>query len=131
MQRKRHRAQSTSQPQKRQFTGPSRHQGQQKPQGQFQRLGEQRPPQAPGAPNPEERHPCKQCNRFHFGKCMWGTFKCFICKEEGHMAADCPKSKSPTTCRAYVMHAEEAEAEPNSTLITGEHIDEEIGGAED
>ncbi|XP_073273275.1 uncharacterized protein [Primulina huaijiensis] len=39
--------------------------------------------------------------------------------EEGHKAADCPKSKGPITGRAFVMHAEEAEAAPDSTLITG------------
>ncbi|XP_073273301.1 uncharacterized protein [Primulina huaijiensis] len=50
---------------------------------------------------------------------MWRTFRCFICKEEGHKAADCPRNKGPTTGRAYIMHTEEAEAEPDSTLITG------------
>ncbi|XP_075504463.1 uncharacterized protein LOC142541893 [Primulina tabacum] len=49
---------------------------------------------------------------------MWGTFKCFICKEEGHKAADCSRNKGPTTGRSYVMHVEEAEAEPDTTLIT-------------
>ncbi|XP_073025219.1 uncharacterized protein [Primulina eburnea] len=49
---------------------------------------------------------------------MFGTFKCFICKEEGHKAADCPRNKRPTTSREYVIHTEEAEAEPDTTLIT-------------
>ncbi|XP_073300262.1 uncharacterized protein [Primulina huaijiensis] len=74
MHRKRSQAQSSSQPQKKQFTGPPR---------------------------------------------------CYVCIEEGHKAPDCPRNKGPTTGRAYVMHAEEveaeveAEAEPDSTLITG------------
>ncbi|XP_075475608.1 uncharacterized protein LOC142507103 [Primulina tabacum] len=45
-------------------------------------------------------------------------FKCFICKEEGLKAADCPRNKGPTTGRDYVMHVDEAEVEPDSTLIT-------------
>ncbi|XP_073025163.1 uncharacterized protein [Primulina eburnea] len=40
-------------------------------------------------------------------------------RTEGHKAADCPKGKCPTTSKAYVMHADEAEATPDSTLITG------------
>ncbi|XP_075479430.1 uncharacterized protein LOC142520313 [Primulina tabacum] len=40
-------------------------------------------------------------------------------QEEGHKAIDCPKKKGPTIGRAYVMHAEEAETKPDTTLITG------------
>ncbi|XP_073307121.1 uncharacterized protein [Primulina huaijiensis] len=118
MQSKRHQTQASTQPQKKQYSGPLRQQGQQKTQGHFKRPGQQRPPQAQGAPKPERGPPCKQCNKLHYGKCMWGTFRCFICKEEGHKAADCPRNQGPTTSRAYVMHAEEVEAEPDSTLIT-------------
>ncbi|XP_075487889.1 uncharacterized protein LOC142527061 [Primulina tabacum] len=119
MQRKRHQTQPSAQPQKKRFIGPSRQQGQQKPQGQHRGPGQQRPPQAPGVPIQEGGPPCKQCNKYHYGKCMWGTYRCFVCKQEGHKAAACPQSKGPTTGRAYVMHAEEAEATPDSTLITG------------
>ncbi|XP_073017946.1 uncharacterized protein [Primulina eburnea] len=122
MHRKRQQSQSSSQPQKRQFSGPPRQQGQQRPQGHGRRpqqQQQQRPPQAPGAPKPVDGQPCPQCSRFHFDECRWGTFKCFVCGQEGHKAADCPKNKGPTTGRAYVMHAEEAEAAPDSTLITG------------
>ncbi|XP_073317261.1 uncharacterized protein [Primulina huaijiensis] len=35
----------------------------------------------------------------------------------GHKAGYCPKLKQPTTRRAYVMHAEQAE--PDTALITG------------
>ncbi|XP_075489546.1 uncharacterized protein LOC142528386 [Primulina tabacum] len=49
---------------------------------------------------------------------MWVTYKCFICKEEGHRSMDIPKKKGPTVGRAYVMHAEETEEEPGTTFIT-------------
>ncbi|XP_075521530.1 uncharacterized protein LOC142554739 [Primulina tabacum] len=55
--------------------------------------------------------PWKECNRPHLGKYEWGSFKCFYCKEAGHKAIDCPKRKTATTARAYVMNAEEAEEE--------------------
>ncbi|XP_073271470.1 uncharacterized protein [Primulina huaijiensis] len=119
MQRKRHQAQSSAQPQKKQCTGPSRQQGQQKSQGQHRGPGQQRPPQASGVPMQEGEPLCEQCNKYHYGKCMWGTYRCFVCKQEGHKAADCPQNKGPTIGRAYVMHAEEAEAAPDLTLITG------------
>ena len=76
-------------------------------------------PQNPGAPKPAERQPCKKCNRFHLGKCEWGNYKCFYCKEDGHKSNDCPKRKAAYTARAYVMNAEEAEQEADTTLITG------------
>ncbi|XP_075483636.1 uncharacterized protein LOC142523790 [Primulina tabacum] len=85
----------------------------------FKKPGQQRPPRAPGAPKLEEKQPCKQCSRFQFGKCTWGIFKSFICKDEGHKAANCPRNNGLTISRAYVMHAEEAEAEPDSTMIIG------------
>ncbi|XP_073271574.1 uncharacterized protein [Primulina huaijiensis] len=48
---------------------------------------------------------------------MWRTFNCFICKEKGHKDADCPRNKGPATGKSYVMHAEEAKAEPDTTLL--------------
>ncbi|XP_073064024.1 uncharacterized protein [Primulina eburnea] len=68
MQQKRHQTQSSSHPQKKQFSGPPRQQGQQKPQGQFRRPQLQRPTQAPGAPKPEDRQTCPQCVKFHIGR---------------------------------------------------------------
>ncbi|XP_075515398.1 uncharacterized protein LOC142550041 [Primulina tabacum] len=47
---------------------------------------------------------------------LMGDFQMFHLWAGG---ADCPKNTGPTTGRAYVMHAEEAKAEPDSTLITG------------
>ncbi|XP_075481149.1 uncharacterized protein LOC142521860 [Primulina tabacum] len=64
----------------------------------------------------DERPLCKECNRYHYGKCMWGTYKCFRCGGMWHKSTDCPKHKQPATGRAYVMHAEKAESK--ITLIT-------------
>ncbi|XP_073025844.1 uncharacterized protein [Primulina eburnea] len=125
LQRKRQQYQNNNQPNKKPYTGPPRPQGPQKPQGQVnkpapkpQNPGAPKPPN-PGAPKPAERQPCKTCNRAHLGKCEWGSFKCFFCKENGHIANDCLKRKAATTARAYVMNAEEAEGEADTTLITG------------
>ncbi|XP_073019881.1 uncharacterized protein [Primulina eburnea] len=117
IQRKRQQHNNNSQPIKRQNSGPSRPQGPQKPQGQNRNRGQQRP-QNQGAPPPAERPLCKECNRPHLGKCEWGSYKCFYCKESGHKAIDCPKKKAPTAGRVYVMNAEEAEEEADTTLIT-------------
>ncbi|XP_073279545.1 uncharacterized protein [Primulina huaijiensis] len=114
MKRKRQQHQQSSQPNKKSFMGPPRAQGQQKPQVQVKKPRQPKPLQF-GAPKPVERPLCKECNRLHFGKCMWETYRCFICKEEGHKAGDCSKKKEPTMGRAYVMHAEK---EPDTTLIT-------------
>ncbi|XP_073037442.1 uncharacterized protein [Primulina eburnea] len=97
VQRKRQQHQQHSQPNKKSYMGPHRPQGQQKPQCQVKNPGSPKPPQ-PGAPKPAARY--------------------FICKEEGNKAADCPKKNAPTVGRAYVMHVEEAEEEPDTALIT-------------
>ncbi|XP_073038265.1 uncharacterized protein, partial [Primulina eburnea] len=117
IQRKRQQHDNISQPNKRQNSGPSRPQGPQKPQGQNRNRGQQKP-QNQGAPPPAERPLCKECNRPHAGKCEWGSYKFFYCKESGHKAIDCPKKKAPTAGRVYVMNAEEAEEEADTTLIT-------------
>ncbi|XP_075507654.1 uncharacterized protein LOC142544496 [Primulina tabacum] len=90
-----------------------------KPQGQLKKPGQQKPPQFEAAPKSEEKTLCKEFNCPNNGRCMWGSFKCFICKEEGYKAIDCPKKKGPTVGRAYVMHAKETEAEPDMNLING------------
>ncbi|XP_075504528.1 uncharacterized protein LOC142541968 [Primulina tabacum] len=94
MQRKRNCAQQASQHNKKPYTGP---------------------PKRPGQPKPQQL--CKECDRHHYGKCMWGTYKCFKCGGKRHKAGDCSKLNQSTTGRVYVMHAEQAESD--TTLITG------------
>lgn len=98
MQRKRQQSRSSQQPNKKPHSGPARVEGNQKPL-------------QIGAPKSDEKPLCKECNRQHYGKCMWGTYRCFICKEERHKAGDCPKKDQPRTGRVFVMQAKEAESD--------------------
>ncbi|XP_073017878.1 uncharacterized protein [Primulina eburnea] len=102
MQRKRNRAQQANQSNKKPHTGPSKQPEPPKPQGQ---------PPKENVPKADEKPLCKECNRPHYGKCMWGTFKCFKCEELGHKPADCTKPRQPMTGRVYVMQATEDETE--------------------
>ncbi|XP_075499162.1 uncharacterized protein LOC142537539 [Primulina tabacum] len=97
LQRKKNRAQQASQSNQKPYAGP------QKPQGQ--------PPRG-NIPKADEKPLCKECNRPHYGKCMWDTYKCFKCGDLGHKAKDCPTFKQPTTGRVYVTQAAEDETEP-------------------
>ncbi|XP_075515380.1 uncharacterized protein LOC142550024 [Primulina tabacum] len=63
MQRKRNRAQKSSQKYKRLFMGPPKRPGHHKPQGQ---------PPKENVPKTEERPLYKECNHHHYGMCMWG-----------------------------------------------------------
>ncbi|XP_075521405.1 uncharacterized protein LOC142554626 [Primulina tabacum] len=49
----------------------------------------------------------------------YGDFQMFRLWTGGPQSNRLPKNTGPTTGRAYVMHAEEADAEPDSTLVTG------------
>ncbi|XP_073067192.1 uncharacterized protein [Primulina eburnea] len=104
VQRKRNRAQKSNQQSKKPFMEASKGQGQQKL----------------GAQKNDVKPLCKECNHHHYGKCLSG--KCFKCEERGHISLNCPKLQAPATGRAYVIHAKEAEAEPDTTLITGNQV---------
>ncbi|XP_073025227.1 uncharacterized protein [Primulina eburnea] len=108
MQRKRNHAQQSSQQNKKPFTGKPKRPGQYKPQGQ---------PPKENIPKTAEKSIWKECDHHHYGKCMWGRYKCFKCGGMRHKADDYPKLKQPTTRRAYMMNAEQAE--PDTMLIIG------------
>ncbi|XP_075497673.1 uncharacterized protein LOC142534834 [Primulina tabacum] len=107
MQRNRNHAQQASQHNKKPYIGPPKRLGQPKLQGQ---------PPKENVSKTTEKPIFKECYRHHYGKCMWGTYKCFKCRAMGHKAGDFQKLKQPMTGRAYVMHAEKAK--PDMTLIT-------------
>ncbi|XP_073119722.1 uncharacterized protein [Henckelia pumila] len=105
----------SSQPAKKQFTGPAK--GPNPPRPQQRQQGQQRPQQKGAtAPNPGGIPLFKTCQKPHSGQCMYGTGVCYKCKLPGHIAMNCPNARN-IPGRVYVMQAEEAD--PDTSLITG------------
>ncbi|XP_073020755.1 uncharacterized protein [Primulina eburnea] len=87
------------------------------------------PVQQQGAPQKPVIFPvCPKCNRQHPGPCLYGSGKCFKCGASDHMLKECPQWKQPTQGRVFAMHAQEAN--PDTTLLTGDYVDEETGGGD-
>ncbi|XP_075524117.1 uncharacterized protein LOC142556543 [Primulina tabacum] len=87
------------------------------------------PMQQQGAPQKPVNFPvCPKCNRQHPGQCLYGSGKCFKCGATDHMLKECPQWKQPTQGRVFAMHAQEAN--PDTTLLTGEYVEEETGGGD-
>ncbi|XP_073149229.1 uncharacterized protein [Henckelia pumila] len=103
---------------KKPYLGPPRQQGQQAPQGR--QAQKQVPPKA------GEKPICQFCHRPHFGKCLKDAGVCFKCKKPGHMSTHCPELRRPVQGRVFVMEAEQAD--PDTTLLTGEDFVEETEG---
>ncbi|XP_073120727.1 uncharacterized protein [Henckelia pumila] len=105
----------SSQPAKKQITGPAK--GPNPPTPQQRQQGQQRPQQKRAtAPNPGGIPLCKTCQKPHSGQCMYGTGVCYKCKLPGHIAMNCPNARN-IPGRVYVMQAEEAN--PDTSLIMG------------
>ncbi|XP_020992533.1 uncharacterized protein LOC110278632 [Arachis duranensis] len=58
---------------------------------------------------------CRQCGKDHGNRpCLFGTFKCYICNEPGHMAKNCPKrftqnlARTQQQGRVFAMTADDA-----------------------
>ncbi|XP_075492747.1 uncharacterized protein LOC142530795 [Primulina tabacum] len=128
---------------KRPYQAPPQHQQQQQQRPQFKRPFQGPPGKKPypgppkgkgpiqqqGAPQKPGNFPvCQKCNRQHPGQCLWGSGKCFKCGATDHMLKECPQWKQPTQGRVFAMHAQEAD--PDTTLLTGDYVDEETGGGD-
>ncbi|XP_073120481.1 uncharacterized protein [Henckelia pumila] len=99
---------------KRPYQAPPQHrlyqQQQPRPQGQKQ-LALPAPKQAI-APTA-----CQKCGKLHSGQCMMGTGVCYLCKQPGHFAKECPQQRGPVKGRVFAMTHEQVDT--NSAIVTG------------
>ncbi|XP_073153285.1 uncharacterized protein [Henckelia pumila] len=99
---------------KRPYQAPPQHrpyqQQQPRPQGQKQlALPAPKPANAPKA--------CQKCGKLHSGQCMMGTGVCYLCKQPGHFAKECPQQRGPAKGRVFAMTHEQVDT--NSAIVTG------------
>ncbi|XP_073119717.1 uncharacterized protein [Henckelia pumila] len=99
---------------KRPYQAPPQHrpyqQQQPRPQGQKQlALPAPKPANAPTA--------CQKCGKLHSGQCMMGTGVCYLCKQPGHFAKECPQQRGPVKGRVFAMTHEQVDT--NSAIVTG------------
>ncbi|XP_073141019.1 uncharacterized protein [Henckelia pumila] len=104
---------SSQPPAKKQFTGLAK--GPNTQQRPHQQRG--------GAPNAIGYPTCPKCQKMHSGPCLLGAGVCYHCREPGHQIANCPRKKN-TAGRVFVMQAEEVD--PDTSLITGEFVEEDV-----
>ncbi|XP_073121055.1 uncharacterized protein [Henckelia pumila] len=102
---------------KRPYQAPPQHrsyqQQQPRPQGQKQlALRAPKPANAPTA--------CQKCGKLHSGQCMMGTGVCYLCKQPGHFAKECPQQRGPAKGRVFAMTHEQVDT--NSAIVTGEEL---------
>ncbi|XP_073120163.1 uncharacterized protein [Henckelia pumila] len=102
---------------KRPYQAPSQHrpyqQQQPRPQGQKQlALPAPKPANAPTA--------CQKCEKLHSGQCMMGTGVCYLCKQPGHFAKECPQQRGPVKGRVFAMTHEQVDT--NSAIVTDKSI---------
>ncbi|XP_015072666.1 DNA-binding protein HEXBP-like [Solanum pennellii] len=61
--------------------------------GQYDRDSEPRVRRNSEVDTPQERPPCRKCDKLHGGECMMGSKACYCCGEPGHMMKDCPNKR--------------------------------------
>ncbi|XP_073153193.1 uncharacterized protein [Henckelia pumila] len=106
---------------KRPYQAPPQHrpyqQQQPRPQGQKQlALPAPKPANAPTA--------CQKCGKLHSGQCMMGTGVCYLCKQPGHFAKECPQQRGPAKGRVFAMTHEQVDT--NSAIVTGEELSSDL-----
>ncbi|XP_073153287.1 uncharacterized protein [Henckelia pumila] len=98
---------------KRPYQAPPQHrpyqQQQTRPQGQKQlALPAPKLANAPTA--------CQKCGKLHSGHCMMGTGVCYLCKQPGNFAKECPQQRGPVKGRVFAMTHEQVDT--NSAIFT-------------
>ncbi|XP_073152860.1 uncharacterized protein [Henckelia pumila] len=106
---------------KRPYQAPPQHrpyqQQQPRPQGQKQlALPAPKPENAPTA--------CQKCGKLHSGQCMMGTGVCYLCKQPGHFAKECPQQRGPAKGRVFAMTHEQVDT--NSAIVIGEELSSDL-----
>ncbi|XP_073138230.1 uncharacterized protein [Henckelia pumila] len=105
---------------KRPYQAPPQHrpyqQQQPRPQGQKQL--------ALPAPKPANAPTCQKCGKLHSGQCMMGTGVCYLCKQPGHFAKECPQQRGPVKGRVFAMTHEQVDT--NSAIVTGEELSSDL-----
>ncbi|XP_073152869.1 uncharacterized protein [Henckelia pumila] len=106
---------------KRPYQAPPQHrlyqQQQPRPQGQKQlALPAPKPANAPTA--------CQKFGKLHSGQCMMGTGVCYLCKQPGHFAKECPQQRGPAKGRVFAMTHEQVDT--NSAIVTGEELSSDL-----
>ncbi|XP_073137208.1 uncharacterized protein [Henckelia pumila] len=76
---------------------------------------------APISSKPQEKPVCYNCGIPHFGECMLGTEKCYLCKRTWHMARNCPgvSESSTRNVQGRVFAMTKEKVDPNSSMTIG------------
>ncbi|XP_073118761.1 uncharacterized protein [Henckelia pumila] len=67
---------------------------------------------------------CQKCGKLHSGQCMMGTGVCYLCKQPGHFAKECPQQRGPVKGRVFAMTHEQVDT--NSAIVTGEELSSDL-----
>ncbi|XP_073120465.1 uncharacterized protein [Henckelia pumila] len=106
---------------KRPYQAPPQHRPyqQQQPRPQGQKQLALPAPKSENAPTA-----CQKCGKLHSGQCMMGTGVCYLCKQPGHFAKECPQQRGPAKGRVFAMTHEQVDT--NSAIVTGEELSSDL-----
>ncbi|XP_073137238.1 uncharacterized protein [Henckelia pumila] len=106
---------------KRPYQAPPQHRSyqQQQPRPQGQKQLALPAPKSANAPTA-----CQKYGKLHSGQCMMGTGVCYLCKQPGHFAKECPQQRGPVKGRVFAMTHEQVDT--NSAIVTGEELGSDL-----